>query len=271
MCYNFYMSGYTFITGATGGLGEEFCLQCAEKKENLFLTGRSEHKLLALKEKLLSKFPDIKIEFCPCMLTSEEDRAKLMEYADEKGITFSRFVNVAGVDTQLAFEKYTQEKIVFQTRVNFEAAVSLTRYVLDRREKELSILIVSSMSGACPMPYFAIYSATKQALVYFFSALRKEMQGTGVKVSVLMPGGIPTRPDIINDIKIQGLKGKLSSKPKDFVVRKALSGADKNKRIIIPGAFNKFTYAVTRITPAAVSMAFVAKNWKGKEKDAFKN
>ena len=84
------MSGYTFITGATGGLGEEFCLQCAEKKENLFLTGRSEHKLLALKEKLLSKFPDIKIEFCPCMLTSEEDRAKLMEYADEKGIAVEK-------------------------------------------------------------------------------------------------------------------------------------------------------------------------------------
>lgn len=52
-------------------------------------------------------------------------------------------------------------------------------------------------------------------------------------------------------------------------MRKALAGADKNKRIIIPGAFNKFTYAVTRITPPAVSMAFVAKHWKGKEKDAF--
>ena len=263
------MNGYTFITGATGGLGEEFCFQCAKKGENLFLTGRSEEKLSLLKEKLLNKYPGIKIDYCPCMLTSETDRANLMKYADEKKITFSRFVNVAGVDTQLAFEKYTQEKILFQTRVNFEAAVSLAHYVLDRREKELSILVVSSMSGACPMPYFAIYSATKQALVYFFSALRKELSRTSMKVSVLMPGGIPTRPDIINDIKIQGLKGKLSSKPKDFVVRKALAGADKNKRIIIPGAFNKFTYAVTRITPPAVSMAFVAKHWKGKEKDAF--
>lgn len=263
------MNGYTFITGATGGLGKEFCMQCAARGDNLFLTGRSEEKLADLKKEISEKYPNVKIEYHPCMLTDEKDRNALFAYVDEIKITFSAFINVAGVDTQLAFEKYTQEKIIFQTRVNFEAAVCLTRYVLDRREKNLSVLIVSSMSGACPMPYFGIYSSTKQALIYFFSALRREMKGTGVKITVLMPGGVPTRPDIIKDIKIQGLKGKLSAKPKNFVVKKALKGAANNKRIVIPGFFNKFTYAITRITPTAVSSAFVAKNWKDKEKDAF--
>ena len=263
------MAEYTLITGATGGIGEEFCFQCAARGDNLFLTGRSEKKLAALKEKLKEKYPDAVTESFPCMLNDEADRKKLFDYADGLGAKFSRFINVAGVDTQLAFEKYTQEKLLFQLRVNFEAAVSLTRYVLDRRADGLGILVVSSMSAVCPMPYFALYSATKSALVNFYSALRTEMKEYGVKVTVLMPGGVPTRPDIIEDIKIQGLKGKWSSKPKDFVVRKALKGAEKNKRIVIPGFANKLTYALTRITPVKWAIAFVAKNWKNKEKDAF--
>ena len=42
---------YTLITGATGGLGEEFC-RALIKTDDLFLTGRSEQKLLLLKEEL---------------------------------------------------------------------------------------------------------------------------------------------------------------------------------------------------------------------------
>ncbi len=264
------METYTLITGATGGIGGEFCLQCAQKKENLFITGRSEEKLKALAEKLTAEFEGIKVKYYPCMVNEDADRAALFDYIDREGVKISKFINVAGVDTQLAFEKYTQEKLLFQTRVNFEAAVSLTRYVIDRRADGLKILIVSSMSAACPMPYFALYSATKAALVNFFSAMHVELKPLGINVTVLMPGGVPTRPDIIRDIEIQGLKGKWSSKPKDFVVKKALAGLDKNKRIVVPGLANKITYVATKIAPTKWSMAFVAKNWKGKEKDAFK-
>lgn len=263
------MNGYTFITGATGGLGEEFCFQCARRGDKLFMTGRSEQKLSALKNRILKECPTASILYLPCLLDSQSDRQRFFKTVEEMGLTFKQFISVAGVDTQLAFEKYDQEKLLFQLRVNFEANVSLTRFVLDRMEEGLSILVVSSISGACPMPYFALYSSTKVALTYFYSALREELKEKGVKVTTLMPGGIPTREDIIRDIKIQGLKGKLSSKPKHFVVRKALKGAKKNKRIVIPGVFNKLTYFATRILPAKLSMAFVAKNWKGKEKDAF--
>ncbi len=263
------MRSYTLITGATGGLGEEFCFQCAARGDNLFLTGRNADRLQSLSLRIKEKFQNVSVEYRPCDLTDEMDRKALFDYSDALGVRFSHFINVAGVDVQKAFTKYSQEKLLFQTRVNFEAAVSLTRYVLDRRADGLSILIVGSMSGACPMPYFALYSATKSALTNFFSAIRVELKKQGVKVTVLMPGGIPTRDDIINDIKIQGLKGKLSSKPKDFVVRKAIRGAEKNKRIVIPGAFNKLTYVVTRLLPVKWQMAFVEKNWMGKEKDAF--
>lgn len=257
---------YTLITGATGGLGGEFCRQLVVT-DNLFLTGRNGEKLNALKCELLKINPDANIEMFAADATDEEDRKKLFRYADEKGMKFSGLMNVAGVDTQKAFIKYTQEKLVFQIRVNVESTLSVTRYVLDRRAEDLKILTVGSMSGTTPMPYFAVYSASKAFLANFFTALRYEVKDA--KITTLIPGGIPTRPDIINDIKVQGVTGKLSSKPASFVVRKALKALDKNKRKVIPGAFNKFVYCLEKVTPLSIRLKFISRKWGNKEKDAF--
>lgn len=257
---------YTLITGACGGLGKEFCRQLV-KTDDLFLTGRSRERLAALKEELSALNPTRKIEIFEADLTSESDRKKLFGYADEIKATFSGYVGVAGADIQKEFLKYTPEKVTFQTRLNFEANVAVCREVLCRRAESLKILVVSSMSGTTPMPYFAIYSATKAALINFYTALRYEVKNA--KITVLAPGGIPTREDVKRDIEIQGITGKLSSKPAEFVVKKAIKALDKNKRLVIPGAFNRFVYRLEKFVPMSVKCRFVAKKWKGKEKDAF--
>ncbi len=258
--------GYTLITGACGGLGKEFCRQLIES-DDLLLTGRSEEKLLKLKQELNEINPQRKIEIFKADLTSEKEREKLFSFADEKGMTFSGYIGVAGADIQKEFLKYTPEKIVFQTRLNFEANIAVCHEVLRRRAEKLKILTVSSMSGSAPMPYFAIYSATKAALINFYTSLRYEVKNA--KITILAPGGIPTREDVIKDIERQGVTGKLSSKPAKFVVKKALKGLEKNKRLVIPGAFNKFVYVIEKIAPMSVKCRFVAKKWKRKEKDAF--
>ena len=79
------------------------------------------------------------------------------------------------------------------------------------------------------MPYFAIYSATKGALTSFSQALREEMKGKGVFVTAILPGAMPTREDIKEQIKGQGLWGKLATKSPHFVAKKSLLALDKNK------------------------------------------
>ncbi len=257
---------YTLITGATGGLGGEFCRQLVAT-DNLFLTGRSKEKLEDLRSELLKIRPNAEIEIFPADVTSEDERKAIFDYAIEKNAIFSGLMNVAGVDTQKAFDKYTQEKLVFQIRVNVEATLSITRFVIERRAEKLKILTVGSMSGTTPMPYFAIYSASKAFLLNFFTSLRYEVKNA--KITTLIPGGIPTRPDIINDIRVQGITGKMSSKPADFVVKKALKALNKNKRKVIPGAFNKFVYFLEKTTPLSVRCRYIAGKWSKKEKDHF--
>lgn len=261
---------YTLITGACGGLGGAFVRVLAEKGEALFLTGRSEEKLKALSEKLREEFPDLQVKYHACDLTSEDDRKAFFDYADEEGITLSRLVYVAGVDTQKAFENYTQEKIVFQTRVNFEGALSFIHSSLKRGELDgkFEVLTISSLSGICPMPYFAIYSATKKALSQFSIALRTELKGKA-KVTSILPGGIPTREDIKQDIIGHGFWGKVSAKSPRAVAVASLKAVKKNKKTKVVGFWNKFIKFFTDITPLSIQLRFIKKRWCKTEKDAF--
>lgn len=257
---------YTLITGATGGLGKEFC-RALVKTDNLFLTGRNEEKLENLKKELLEINPSADILTFAADVTDSDARRSIFDYADGKGVKISGLFNVAGVDTQKEFIKYTEQKLVFQVRVNVEATLSVTRFVLERRAENLKILTVSSMSGTAPMPYFAIYSASKAMLTDFFTSLRYEVKNANI--TTLVAGGIPTRPDVIKDIQTQGLTGKLSAKPAPFVVKKSLAALKKNKRKVIPGAFNKFVYFIEKLAPLSIQCRYVAKRWSKKEKDNF--
>ncbi|MBQ8320539.1 MAG: SDR family NAD(P)-dependent oxidoreductase [Clostridia bacterium] len=263
------MKNITVVTGATGGLGNAFVRVLAKGGENLLLTGRSEEKLTALKNRLLAEFPMLDVETVAADLTSEGGRCALIERMTGTGVRVKRLVNVAGADIQKAFTEYTQEKLVFQCRANFEAAVSLCHAALNNAAEGLEIINISSVSGIYPMPYFAIYSATKGALTSFSAALREEVKGAGVKVTAVLPGAMPTREDVKEQIKGQGLWGKLAAKSPEWVAQKSLRAVAKNKRKYIPGFFNKLMNVGTKLLPLSLKLRFIAKRWSKISKDAF--
>ena len=258
----------TFISGATGGIGKAFSIECAKNGENLFLTGRSEEKLKKLKEEL-SKITSSNIDYFACDLTSENARRVMVTYIESKNYSIGRIINVAGVDIQKPFVDYTREKLLFQLRVNVEATIDLTYLLLSRKASELEIITIASMSGVSPMPYFAVYSATKALLINLFTSLHYELKEQGVKVTTVLPGGVPTREDIIKDIENQGIWGKLSSKSPEFVAKKSLKAVKKNKIKYIPGFFNKFLNFLMKLAPKKIVLIFIAKRWKKISKDAF--
>lgn len=261
------MSYYTFISGATGGIGRAFAQAAAKKGYPLFLTGRSVEKLSALASELSAASPEIK--YFACDLTSESSVKSMLAFADDNDVKFDRILNVAGVDTQKAFTDYTYDKVAFQIKVNVLATTFLTYELLKRRAPKTELLAISSMSGASPMPYFALYSASKSYITSLYTSLHYELKKEGVKVTAVLPGGVPTRPDIVADIKGQGLWGRLSSKSASFVAEKSLKAVRKNKTVYVPGFFNKFLYFLIKIAPKKITLSFIARRWKKIEKDAF--
>ncbi len=259
----------TLISGATGGLGKAFTIELSKTQNAIVLTGRSTEKLQALKAELEEQFNNLKVFIFACDMANENSRLEFFSFIKDNGLKIEKLINVAGVDTQMAFEKYSQEKLEFQIRVNFESVVSVTKFALENRAEKLEILTISSMCASLPIPYFAIYSATKKALLDFFDALRFELKGKNVKITTIMPGSIPTRDDIVEDIKKQGLTGKLSKKSPSFVAKKSLIALNRNKKHYVPGFYNKFVYFFNKITPSFLKTRIIAKKFKNKEKDAF--
>lgn len=259
---------YTIITGACGGLGRAFAEALASRKQPLLLLGRSPQRLQQLSEELSQKYGVQTLTYA-LDLTDLEARKGLEEYLTEQSISVVRLINVAGADIQKGFADYTQEKIAFQCRVNFEGAVSLCKVALSKKAKTLEIINISSVSGIYPMPYFAIYSASKRALHSFSVALREEVKGQGVKVTSVLPGAIPTRDDIKEQIRGQGLWGKLAAKSPAFVAEKSLRAVQKNKRAYIPGFCNRLMNVFTKCIPLSWKLKFIAKRWSKISKDAF--
>ncbi len=260
---------YALITGATGGLGKAFVYAAAKKGYSLLLTGRSMEKLQALQAELKEKYPDIPTRIYAADLADESSRIAMTEKISAENIRLSLLANVAGADIQKGLREYTQEKIAFQCRVNFEAAVSLCRFAIAHSAERLEIVNVSSVSGIYPMPYFAIYSAAKGALTSFSQSLREEMKGQNVAVTAILPGAMPTRDDVKQQIKEQGLWGKLAVKSPEEVAEKSLNAVRKNKRKVIVGFWNKVMRIATCWLPTSWRLRFIAKRWSKISKDAF--
>ncbi len=261
---------YTLITGACGGLGGAFVQLLASRGTALFLTGRSEARLALLASSLKERYPALPVRWFACDLTNERERAALFSYAEGKNICISRLIYVAGVDIQKPFLEYTMQKVILQTRVNFEGAVSFAHAFLAQADRggQAELLVVGSVSGWYPMPYFALYSATKRALEQFFSALHVECRGRA-KVTCVLPGAIPTRPDICENIRLQGVWGKLSALPAEEVARRSLKALAKNRRTVVIGFYNKLMRLLTGWMPLSWKLRFIAHRWSKMSKDAF--
>jgi len=254
---------YTLVTGASGVFGKCFCTELAKQKNNLIISGRSQEKLDELKQELSSFGVDI-LAFA-CDLSVMEERAKLFEFISP--LKINKLILVAGNDNQMGIENYSQEKVCKQIRANFESAVDLSRFCLPKMDKGGWVLAISSLTAILPMPYFAVYSASKRAMLDYFSAIRYEF--SDLNISVALPSSMPTRPDVILDIKKQGLTGKLASQKPQKVAKICLKKVKKNKRIILVGLYNKIVYFFNKITPLGLRCRLIAKKFKNKRKEKF--
>lgn len=103
-------------------------------------------------------------------------------------------VNNAGVALGGSFEQVSEDDFDWLMDVNFHAVVRMTRAFLPllRESDEARIVNLSSIYGIVAPPGLCAYAASKFAVRGFSDALRHELAGSGVGVSVVHPGGVAT-------------------------------------------------------------------------------
>jgi short-subunit dehydrogenase len=165
------------LTGASGGIGQAIARRLSAEGARLVLTGRRRDALDALAQELGA-------EARPADLT---DRQALHELAD---VDVDCFVSNAALPGSGALDEYSLDQLDRVLDVNLRAPVVLARLLTARMRanSEGHLVFVTSVSARMPSPWASLYTATKFGLRGFALSLRQELRGTGVGVSLVLPG-----------------------------------------------------------------------------------
>lgn len=178
------------ITGASSGLGESFARQLAALGLNLILVARSADKLDALARELRDQH-GITVDTYPADLSRAEAVTALgKDLFGPSSTPIDLLINNAGLGDLSEFAEQTEDQVDQMLKVNIDALVKLTRAALPGMiaRRSGAILNIASTAAFQPVPFFAVYAASKAFVLSFSEAVGREVEGTGVLISAFCPG-----------------------------------------------------------------------------------
>jgi len=222
------MTSVALITGASSGIGAEFATQLAARDYELVLVARRADRLEALAAGLPTR-----THVVPCDLGADE--GSLAPRVSELGLDIDLLVNNAGFGNHDRFWQIPEQRDAAVVRLNCEAVVTLTRAFLPGMVERGhgGVINLASIFGFQPMPYEAVYAASKAFVFSFSEAIRTELRDTGVKVLTVSPGPVDTEFQEVAGVGGIKLVGKI---PVERVVSEALKAYDKGGGSVVPGA-----------------------------------
>ena len=251
------------ITGATGGLGKAFAVECASRGWSLFLTDLSAEALELLAAGLRNTY-GVGVIIQSCDLTEAAARAGMIEKIHRAGLRFWGLINVAGLDYEGLFHEQTSQHIRTVIRLNIEGTLEMTHALLGLREPlcPFHVINVASLAAFSPMPVKATYAASKRFLLDFSLALREELRERGVTVTALCPAGLPTTPECVQAIAAQGWMGQVTTQDIGRVAHQTIEAALAGRAVVVPGMVNRVLLAVGALLPTPLVVRLLGRRWK---------
>ncbi len=175
------------ITGASSGIGKALAYLLAPQSPQLVLVARDGKRLEEV------------AKHCETLgastLAVPTDVANPQACSDMIQATISKFsridvlVNNAGMSMWSMVENVQDVNCFKQVmEVNFLGSVYCTKYALPFvKQNRGRIVAISSVASLTGVPSHAVYCASKHAMNGFFEALRTELEGTGVSVTIVAP------------------------------------------------------------------------------------
>ena len=247
------------ITGASSGIGEGFARVLPETTD-LLLHGRDPARLAAVAESLAR--PGRRVETAVFDLAQPGAAEALGEQALEFGIDL--LVNNAGLGHYGAFAETPVAVEREMAMVNVVAPVVLTNMLLphlreraERSGRRTGVIIVASVVGFGPVPFFATYAASKAFDLRLAQGLAVELAGTPVDVLALCPGATATR---FGDRAEFGTSGGHSA---ERVAREGLAALGKRSVHVVGGANRGVTLAF-KLLPGSLTARLAA--WANRQR-----
>jgi short-subunit dehydrogenase len=169
------------VTGATGGLGQAVARELARRGAQLVLTGRRADVLEPLAAELGAEVRAVDLA----------DRSAVAALADASADVDALVANAA-LPGSGRLDSFSVEQIDRTIEVNLRAPMVLAHELVPHMvgRGRGALVFISSLSGKAAAPGSSLYTATKFGLRGFALALRIDLNGTGVGVTVVNPGFI---------------------------------------------------------------------------------
>ena len=237
------------VTGASSGIGTELARGLSRRGYPLLLVARRRDRLDELAGELRNQY-SVAIEVLPLDLGDADSRGQLAERLGDDII--AGLCNSAGFGTSGVFHTLPLDRESEEVTLNALALMELNHAALPGMVSRGAgaILNIASLAGFQPIPGMAVYSASKAFVQTFSEAVHEELHGTGVSVTSLCPGPVPTEWADIADAQRWSI-GVVQVSPKD-VAEAAIGGMRDGRRTVVPGLVPKFVGVGGRFSPRSV-------------------
>ncbi len=251
------MPGYTYkgktalVTGASSGIGEAFARELAARGMDLVLVARSEDKLRALAAEL-ARGHGIRADVIAADLGREGAAERLYDEVGALGMRVDMLLNNAGFGTHGPFETLSPDRDHAEVMLNVSAVVDLSHAFLPAMVErgDGAVINVGSTAGFQPLPYMAVYGATKAFVLSFSEALWAEYRGRGVRVLALCPGA--TETPFFGVVGAEEASVGRRRAPQQ-VVATGLRALERGHGSAIDGAFNYWLAQTPRLAPRGLT------------------
>ena len=248
------------ITGASSGIGRAFAQKFAALGANLIITARSVERLTEVANHARDAF-GCKVNVIGIDLSKASAASQLMMEIRKRQLSVDILVNNAGFGKWSEFLSVDATTYQQMLQLNINAVVELTQLVLPEMLAKGSggIINVASTAAFVPVPYSAVYSATKAFVLSFSEALYGEYHSRGIQITALCPGGTETQfSDVARSIdraeekgpvlRPAGTKTAIMDSP-EFVAEVGINAFSIGKPYVISGRKNYLTPLMARILP----------------------
>jgi len=250
---------WALVTGASSGIGAEMARELAARGMNLVLVARRRETLASLGSELKKQHGvEIQVESSDLARIGEPER--LSQDLHARGIMVSVLVNNAGFGAYGTFDSIDPATEQMMLDLDVKALVSLTRlFVGPMRSAGFGRILLTASTGAYqPTPLYACYSAAKAFVLSYGHAIRRELAGTGVSVTVLSPGVTRTEFHRVAGHESNAFK-RATMMEAVPVARAAIRALLRGKAEIVTGFVNKALVFSVRLVPRTAQAAMAAR------------
>ena len=231
-----YNGATALVTGASSGIGEAFARELARRGMDLILVARSADRLSEIAGELSAQH-GVRVEVLPSDLSEPGAAQRLLQEVERRGLAVHMLINNAGFGTHGRFEDLDSEREQQEIRLNIAALVDLTHAfapaMLARGGG--AVINVASLAGYQPIPYMAVYGATKAFVISFSAALAEEYRGRGLRVLALCPGATATN---FFNVTGEGAVSASGMRTSEQVVATGLRALERGQSVVLDGRLN---------------------------------